>query len=56
MQATLAELRTAREWCETRGFLLTPSVTQTLGALPFAETTVSDDTVRSDLLAASWGA
>ena len=56
MQATFAELRTAREWCETQGFLLTPRVVQALGALPCPEIVVKTDTVRSDLIAASWGA
>ena len=53
MHVTLAELRAAREWCETRGFLLTPHVTRTLGQLPSPKVKVSD-ILRSDLLAASW--
>jgi hypothetical protein len=55
MHPTLTELRAAREWCETQGFLLTPRVVQALGALPCPEIVVKADTVRSDLIAASWG-
>jgi hypothetical protein len=52
---SFSELRAARDWCEAVGVLLTPDVLLAVGLLPNPETRTVPDTVRCDLLAASWG-